>query len=164
MELKYSLAIKAGIIGGIIVAILIVITDVITIIGTWTTDLLGIVGCCTWLLEIVALVATGALAVRYGAGLLKDMSDALMASGFAGGVAGLIAAVISVVMAFVMPFLSSTAYETADTALEGLGIAGIGSLAGGLGAACCCAPIYIILAAILGAIGGAIYFALNPKK
>jgi len=160
MELKYSLAIKAGVIGGVALAILILIRTGFDVVGSWTTAVLGLVGCCIWLVEIVVLLATGALAVRYAAGILKELNDSLVVGGLAGGVAGLIGAVVMVIMAFITPFISGTTYSGTDLPSE-FSSGAFQSLAGGFGAACCCAPIYIIMAIILGAIGGVIYYAIK---
>lgn len=162
MEIKNSLAIKAGIIGGVGLAILMVINSGFEVIGSWTTSLIGIIGCCIWLVEIVVLLGTGALAVKYTAGYIKDMNDALMAGALSGGVAGLIGAVVTVILAFITPLISGTTYSGADLP-EGLGT-GLGlSALSGFGSACCCAPIYIIVAIVLGAIGAVIYQAVAKK-
>lgn len=163
MELKYSQAVKAGVIGGVVLALLIILRSGFDIIGSWTTSLLGIVGCCVWLVEIVVIMATGALAVRFALGLLKDMNDSLIVGAAAGGVAGLIGAGITVIMAFITPLISGTTYSGSDIG-SGLG-SGLGlSLVGGIGSACCCAPFYIIVSIILGAVGGLIYYAVLGKK
>jgi hypothetical protein len=162
MEIKNSLAIKAGVIGGVGLAILIVINSGFEVIGSWTTSLLSLIGCCMWLVEIVVLLGTGALAVKYTAGYLKDTNDALMAGALSGGVAGLIGAVVTVIMAFITPLISGTTY-TGSELPEGLGT-GLGlSVLGGFGTACCCAPIYIVVAIVLGAIGAVIYQAVAKK-
>lgn len=163
MELKYSQAVKAGITGGVILAILILIRSSLDIIGSWTTSLLGLIGCCIWLGEIIVLLATGALAVRFATGLLKDMNDSLMVGAVSGGVAGLIGAAITVIMAFITPLISGTSY-TGTELPEGLGT-GLGlSILGGFGTACCCAPIYIVVSVVMGAIGAVIYYAVAGKK
>lgn len=161
MDLKYSQAIKAGIIGGVIVAMLILIRSGIDVIGSWTTSLIGIIGCCIWIIELVLLIATGALAVHFARAALKDMNDALVAGAVSGGVAGLIAAGTTVIVAFITPFVLGSTYTGDYTTAENLGIAGIASLFGGLGTACCCAPIWLIVSIIIGAIGGAIYYSVK---
>jgi hypothetical protein len=85
-----------------------------------------------------------------------------MVGAVSGGVAGLIGAAITVIMAFITPLISGTTY-TGSELPEGLGT-GIGlSAISGFGSACCCAPIYIIVAIILGAIGSVIYQAISKK-
>lgn len=163
MELKYSQAIKAGIIAGIIVIILIVISESLTVIGSWTTDLLGIGSCCIFLIEVLALLGAGMLAVRFAAAGLKDMNDALVAGAVAGFVTGLMAAIMSVIMAFVAPFLMGTYYvgtEVEDIA-AGMGIAGISSVAGGMTSLCCCAPFWIVISVFISVIGAAIYYSIK---
>ncbi len=162
MELKYSLAIKAGIIGGVILAILIIIRSGFDVIGSWTSSLISIIGCCIWLVEIVVLLATGALAVRYTMNVLKDINDALIVGALSGGVAGLIGAAAVSIMAFITPLISGTTYSGTELP-EGLGT-GLGlSVLGGIGTLICCAPIYIVLSIVLGAIGAVIYQAISKK-
>jgi hypothetical protein len=163
MELKYSQAIKAGIIAGIIMIILIVIRESLTIIGSWTTDLLGLGSCCIFLIEVLVLVGAGVLAVRFAAAGLKDMNDALIAGAVAGFVTGIMAAIMSVIMAFVGPFLMGTYYvgTEAEDIASGLGIAGISSLAGGMSSLCCCAPFWIVVSVVISAIGAAIYYSIK---
>ena len=163
MELKYSQAIKAGVIAGIIMIILILISEALTIIGTWTTGLLSLGSCCIFLIEIVVLLAAGAFAVRFAAAGLKDMNDALVTGAVAGFVTGIMTAIMSVIMAFVAPFLMGTNYVGTDTEsiATGLGIAGISSLSAGAASLCCCAPTWIVVSVVLGAIGAAIYYSIK---
>lgn len=163
MELKYSQAIKAGIIAGILMMILIVISESLTVIGSWTTDLIGIGSCCIFLAEIVVIIGAGALAVRFAAPGLKDLNDALVTGAVAGFVAGLMAAIMSVIMSFVAPFLMGTYYTgtEAEDLASGFGLAGISSLAGGMTSLCCCAPFWIVVSIVLGVVGAAIYYSIK---
>lgn len=161
MDLKYSKAIMAGIIGGIIVALLILLRTGISVIGSWTISWLGIAGCCIWIFEVLALLATGAMAVHLARAALKDMNDALIAGAVSGGVAGLIAAVTTVIVAFISPFILGSSYSSDYTLGENLGTAGVASLFGGLGSACCCVPVWIVVSIFIGAIGGVIYYSIK---
>lgn len=165
MELKYSQAIKAGVIAGIIMIILVVLNNTVSIIGTWTTSLIGLASCCVFLVEIVVLLGAGALAVRFAAPDLKDLNDAGIAGAVAGVVTGIMAAIMSVIMAFVAPFLMGTYYVGTDVEdiASGLGIAGISSIAAGMSSLCCCAPFWIVVSIVLGVIGAAIYYSVRKS-
>lgn len=163
MDLKYSKAIMAGIIGGIIVAFLILIRSGIDVIGSWTTSMISIIGCCIWIVEVVMLLATGVLAVHLARVALKDLNDSLLVGAVAGGIAGLIAAVTSVIVAFVSPFLMGTNYvgTDAESIASGVGFAGISSFTAGTISLCCCGPFWIVVSVFLGAVGGAIYYSVK---
>ncbi|WP_424357893.1 hypothetical protein [Methanocella sp. MCL-LM] len=163
MELKYSQAIKAGIVAGVIMIILIVLNSAVGIIGTWTTSLVSLGSCCIFIVEILVLVGAGALAVRFAAMGLKDLNDALIVGAVAGFVTGIMAAIMAVIVAFVSPFLMGTYYvgTEAEDLAAGLGIAGISSMAGGMSSLCCCAPSWIVVSIVLGLIGAAVYYSLK---
>jgi hypothetical protein len=163
MELKYSQAIKAGVIGGVAISIVLVAVMAINIIGSWTTDIIGLCGCCAWIFYLLFMLGTGVLAVRYTAPMLKDMNDVLMVSGFAGAVGGLIAGAVSAVIQFIAPFLNAN-YVNPNDISGSLGVAGVTSVAGGFMSICCCLPVWIVLTAVIAAIGGLIYHAVGIKK
>ncbi|HMK46687.1 MAG TPA: hypothetical protein VK436_08680 [Methanocella sp.] len=163
MELKYSQAIKAGVIGGIIIIALVLLRLVMDIIGEKVltsgtiSAIFAFVDCCVWIPILIVMVATGALAVRYSRAGLMDLNDSLIVGAVAGAVAGIMAAIIMVIVIFVSPFIFPDTYNS----ITGVGIAGSTSLASGMLASCCCGPFMIILDAALGAIGGAIYYMLK---
>lgn len=163
MELKYSQAIKAGIIAGIIMIILIVLSNVLTIIGTWTLGVIGWASCCLWIVELLVLVGAGALAARFAAAGLKDLNDALVVGAIAGFVTGIMAAIMSIIVAFVSPFLMGTYYvgTEAEDLAAGFGVAGITSMFGGMYSLCCCAPSWIVVSVVLGLIGAAVYYSIK---
>jgi len=160
MEAKYNAAIKAGVIGGVLLAVYAVIMFVINLI-TWNAWVpgLGILqtgcGCLFWPVIIVIGAGTGALAVKFAASLLTKLTDAIIVSAASGAIAGLIYAVIAIVTNIITPLLTS--YYT-DLGLGGLGGSAFAGICGIL-----CLPVYIIIVAILAAIGGAIYGALQLK-
>lgn len=162
MELKYSQGIKAGIIGGVLIAIIMIIGLVLNVLGSWTSAFISLCTCLNPILEVGLLLITGALAVRFASGVLKDMNDALVTSALAGGVAGLIGGVVAVIINFISPFLLGTNYGYDDLATS-IGVAGFESLSSGL-CSCLCAPVWIVLGIVFGAIGGAIYYAVIGNK
>ena len=162
MDIKYSQGIKAGIIGGVLIAVLMIIGMVINVLGSWTSAIISLCTCLNPLIEVVLLMVAGVLAVRFTTGLLKDMNDALVTSAVAGGVAGLIAGVVALVVNLISPFLLGTTFGFEDIGTS-LGIAGLSSVSRGV-CTCLCAPVWIVLGAVFGAIGGAIYYALAGKK
>jgi hypothetical protein len=162
MELKYSQAIKAGIIGGVGLSIVLIAVAAMNIIGSWTTDVLGLCGCCAWIFYLLIMLGTGALAVRFAAPMLKETNDVLIVAGFAGGVAGLVAGVVNAIVQFIMPFLDANYIDTNDIGTS-LGVAGVSSIAGGFASICCCLPAWVIVTVIVAAIGGIIYHAVGPK-
>ena len=160
MEAKYLQAIKAGVIGGVILAVCMLVTLFIDIINSNTyvgLNGLGLVGCCIFLLEIIVLLGTGALAVQMAKSLVVKMDEAAVVGAIAGALAGLIGTIMQVVLAVVRPWLVNTSsysdlynYSQFDN--------GVISTLGGVGISIiCCGPVLIIAGAILAAIGGAIY-------
>lgn len=162
MDLKYSQGIKAGIIGGVLIAILMIIGMLLNVLGSWTTSIISLCTCLNPVFEVILLLIAGVLAVRFSTGLLKDMNDALVTSAVAGGVAGLIAGVVAMIVNVISPFLLGTTYGYEDIGTS-IGIAGLSSLGSGV-CTCLCAPVWIVLGAVFGAIGGAIYYAVAGKK
>jgi hypothetical protein len=165
MEFNTSQAIKAGVIGGVLLALLNLMSLVINVLVSWVdiAALLGLLGCCIWLLGLVVAAGTGALAVKYTASNIQKLNDALKVSAIAGLAAGVISAVVQLIIAFVQPLISGTTYDYTSTLPEGLG-SGLGlGFMGAAGYACCCAPLTIIFTIILAAIGGAIYAMVQLK-
>jgi hypothetical protein len=171
MEPKYQEAIKAGIIGGVLLAALELISTLFSLlklvkvedIPTGTTPTLtgammgaALFGCCICILYIVVLAGTGAMAVRMGKGLFRDLNDAVVSSAFAGAVAGLIWGVSSVVLGFLREIIDPGNATVASKFGSGFvsGICGV----------ICCLPAEIIIGAIIALIGGAIYYELAGKK
>lgn len=175
MEAKYIHALKAGIIGGVIVAACVLLTFIIDVITSRSIALgaLGLVTCCVWIVMVVVLAGTGALAVFMAKGTIVKLEEALIIGAMAGAIAGLIATVMEVAEAIVRPWLINSAsvlnyYSSSYPELSRYSQYGIGSnlrqstwdVIGGL---CCCGPAFIIIGAILAAIGGAIYASLKLK-
>lgn len=162
MDIKYSQGIKAGIIGGVLIAILLIIGMLLNVLGSWTSSIISLCTCLNPIIEVIILLITGALAVHFAKGLLKDMNDALVTSAVAGGVAGLIGGGVAMIVNLVSPFLLGTTYGYEDIGTS-LGLAGATSLGSGL-CTCLCIPVWLLLGVFFGAIGGAIYFAVAGKK
>lgn len=160
MEAKYMQAIKAGVIGGVILAVGMLINLFISIITSNLSAFtgLGLVSCCIFLLEIVVLIGTGALAVKMAGPLVTKLGDAIAIGAVSGAVAGLIGTVVQVVDAVVRPSLTSVpSYIDYYGTDYGVGTSVLSSL-GAMGATiCCCGPALIIIGAVLAAIGAAIY-------
>ncbi len=170
MEAKYVEAIKAGIIGGVILAVLALISQLASILGyvnveDYTNDpssILAVAGvglaisCCICLLYIVALVGTGAIAVRMSNLLLRDLNDAVIVSAVAGAVAGLIWGIVSIVLSMLGELIKGS----------GSGVAGRvgGSMFSGICGLICCLPAAIIIGIVIAVVGGAIYWAVILKK
>lgn len=164
MEAKYLQAIKAGVIGGVVLAVCMLVTLFIDIINSNTyvgLNGLGLVSCCIFLLEIIVLLGTGALAVQMAKSLVVKMDEAAVVGAIAGALAGLIGTIMQVVLAVVRPWLVNTSsysdlynYSQYD---YGIGTSALSMLTGVVGAVICCGPMLIIAGAILAAIGGAIY-------
>jgi hypothetical protein len=164
MELKYMQAIKAGIIGGVILAVCMLVTLLLDIINSHNYVGLtgtGMVGCCVFIFEIIALLGTGALAVQMAKSLVLKLDEAAVVGALAGALSGLIGTIMRVVIAVVRPWLVNTSsytdiynYSQYD---YGVGTSALSMLTGVVGAVVCCGPMLIITGAILAAIGGAIY-------
>lgn len=167
MEAKYIQAIKAGIIGGVILAVCMLATLFIDIINSNAYVYsgltgLGLLSCCIFIVEIIVLVGTGALAVQMAKSLVVKLDEAAVVGAAAGAVAGLIGTVIQVISAVVRPWLSNVSsyanyYNYYPYNTYGIGSSTLSMFGGLVGAVCCCGPMLIIVGAILAAIGGAIY-------
>lgn len=174
MEAKYIHALKAGLIGGVIFAACILLNFIIEVITSRSIALgsLGLVTCCVWIIMVIVLVGTGALAAFMAKGTIAKLEEALLVGVVAGAIAGLIATIMEVVVAIVRPWLVnsyvtnyySSAYpELSQYSQYGLG-SNLGQTAGGVVASlCCCGPAFIVIGAILAAIGAAIYASLKLK-
>ena len=176
MEAKYIQAIKAGVIGGVILAVCMLVRLFIDIINTNNASSyvsgiynpgimtglagLGLVSCCVFLVEIVVILGTGALAVMMAKSLIVKMDEAFVVGAVAGAVAGLFGTVIQVLGAIVTPWLTHATYMDYYYSYG----SGILSTLGGVGISIlCCGPVLIIVGAILAGIGGAIYAAVVLK-
>jgi len=149
---------KAGLIGGGVLIVL-------QLIG-----LIPFLGCVTLPLILVVYIVIGALAASYlppirqvGQGAGQGVLAALIAQ-LMGGIIGLIIAIIQAASGATANFLSQVPPGT----LQQLRDAGIPPhmLVGTVGASICgsvCCVAGIVIAAMLGAIGGAIYAAMKPN-
>ena len=164
MEAKYIQAIKAGVIGGVILAVCMLATLFIDIANSNSYVYSGLTGlglanCCIFIVEIIVLAGTGALAVQMAKSLVVKLDEAAVVGAAAGAVAGLIGTVMQVISAVVRPWLSNVSsyadYYPYNS--YGIGSSTLSMFGGLVGAACCCGPMLIIIGAILAAIGGAIY-------
>lgn len=169
MEAKYTQAIKAGIIGGVILAACMLVNLFIEIINTDISAFtgLGLLSCCIFLVEIIVLLGTGALAVKMATSLVAKLDESLIVGGMAGAIAGLIGTIIQVVGAVIRPWLSNTSsymnYYNYYPYDYGVGSSVLSMFGGVVGAACCCGPMLIIIGAVIAAIGGAIYAVVVLK-
>jgi hypothetical protein len=150
MESSYNHAISAGIVGGIVLAVLAFINLALQIVmGSFSGVIVD--SCCYWLLSLLVMLGVGALAVMFARHRLHSILDAVVVSLLAGGVAGAIDGVVRVFVDMLRPTFS-------------------GSLWGFVGreaTTLICAPVtivaYIVIVAILAAVGGALYGALVAR-
>ncbi|HEY3421929.1 MAG TPA: hypothetical protein VGK13_02140 [Methanocellaceae archaeon] len=155
-------AIKAGVIGGVILAACMLVTLLIDIINSNTyvgLTGLGLVGCCVFILEIIVLLGTGALAVQMAKSLVVKLDEAAVVGAIAGALAGLIGTVMQVIVAIVRPWVTnvSSYSDVYNYSQYGVGSSALSMFTGVVGAVICCGPMLIIAGAIIAAIGGAIY-------
>jgi len=174
MEAKYVQAIKAGAIGGVIIAACVLINFLVEVIQSRFLALtgIGLVVCCVWILMVIVLVGTGALAVFFAKTTLVKLEEAVIVGAVAGIIAGIIATIMQVIVAIVRPWLvNSYAYNYSSIYNQysqyGMGN-GLGSnlgqsTLGVLGSLCCCGPAFIVIGAVLAAIGAAIYASFKLK-
>ncbi len=166
MQSRYIAALTAGIVGGVLLAGYLVIGFILEL-GAWFAWVPGIgtasgaCGCLTLPAVLVLALATGALAVMWAKGLDK-LSDAAMIAALAGALAGLIYGVVNVVIAFLRPVIEFGASVDSSDILGGIALGSIFGGAGGVGT-CLCAPVWLILIAVVAAIGGAIYGSMKLK-
>ena len=156
---------KAGLIGGAVLSLLYLVS--IPLGGT-------LVCCCgVFLAYLLACGGTGALAAQWlptprDAG--KGAGQGALAAGLAGLIGGAVNAVAVLIQSAAIDsaeIVSQIPAESLD-ALRELGIStdvlesSSGIVGGLLGGGCCCAT-GVIVALILGAIGGAIWAAMRPN-
>jgi len=157
MELKYSQAIKAGIIGGIIIVILIVLKFVVDFLSVKASGIIGCGICCVWILILAAMMGTGALAVRFARTELRDLNDSLIVGAAAGAVAGILGSIAIIIDGVLEPIILPELYNAFVTGMN----SGFNPVFGGIGAICICGPVLLVISVIAGAIGGAIYYMMK---
>jgi len=150
---------KAGLIGGGIVAVL-------QIVG-----LIRCVGCFTWLLGWVAYVGAGVLAA-YWLPLPRDAGEGAGAGAIAGVIAAVIGGIVGMTVSGIQfaitggsaAVLSQMPRESLeimrDAGIDPAIFANIGAV---LGASALCCVVGMVIAAVLGAIGGAVFAALQSE-
>jgi hypothetical protein len=150
---------KAGLIGGVILLLLDVVIQI------------PILGCCGWFLTLFAYIGIGAMAAHYTARprntgkATKDGAIAAVVAAFFGGVFNFIFGLMRVavlqaagqgdILAQIPPELR---YQLRDMGISPEFFGGIGGVSV-CNSVCCLTGIFI--AAILGAIGGAIYASMK---
>ncbi len=166
MQAKYIAAISAGIVGGVLLAVYAIVAFVLELVN-WSMSVPGVgtaagaCGCLTIPAILVIALAAGVLAVMWAKGLEK-LADAAIIAALAGALAGLIYGVVMVVIAFLRPVIEfGTAVDTSDLA-GGLALGSLFGGASGVGT-CCCAPVWLLIIAIVAAIGGAVYASVKLK-
>lgn len=155
---------KAGGIGAVIAVIL-------NVVG-----ILPIVGCCTFILTLVLWVGVGVLAGYFGSksNPMQTGSDAAKAGAIAGAVTSLVGGVAETIIISIQVAVGGTAQALSQIPpeqlrqLRDLGIdpALFSSVAGVLGIGSCCCIAGTLIAAALGAGGGALapsLFKRNPS-
>jgi hypothetical protein len=143
--------VRAGVYGGAVGAALSLIT-LIPVLG-------GIIGCLLWPIAVLATIAAGVLAVRWGKRKrgTQALQQGAIDGGLAGGVAGLVSGAVSWVVGILNAILSEMIFQ-----------ANIGERAVGLLAAIVMGFVsifaWIIVGAILGAIGGLAYVLIQQQR
>lgn len=167
MEDKYNQAIKAGIIGGILLVLCSMVSLIIDVINSGNPYAVGVprpdpgISCLFFVVEMIIVASTGALAVTYARPILHGLSDAIVVAAVAGLVAGFIGGVIQVVIAFIRPFIIKDMIY--DLTAYGLPRGILGSLGSGV-LSCIGMPFWVLLAFTMAVIGGAIYAALTKHS
>jgi hypothetical protein len=150
---------KAGLIGGGIVAVL-------QIVG-----LIPCVGCFTWLLGWVIYVGAGMLAA-YWLPLPRDAGEGAGAGAIAGVIAAVIGGIVGMIVSGIQfaitggsaAVLSQMPKESLemmrDAGIDPAIFANIGAV---LGVSAFCCVVGMVIAAVLGAIGGAVFAALQSE-
>ncbi|HMK46686.1 MAG TPA: hypothetical protein VK436_08675 [Methanocella sp.] len=160
MELKYSQAIKAGAIGGIIIIVLILLKLVVDFLSMTVNSIIVCGVCCVWVPVLVAMVAIGALAVRFAWAGIRSLNDASISGAVAGMVAGIPATIVMMIESIIEPILIPGMHDWYSS-ISNTPSAGITPLSGGLAGVCCCGPILFVLCVVGGAIGGVIYYMIK---
>jgi hypothetical protein len=161
--MTFQNGLKAGGIGAVISVIL---------------NLLGIipvVGCCTFILTLVLWVGVGVLAGYFGnkSNPMQTGSDAATAGAVAGAVTSLVGGVAQTIIFAIQAALGGTVQTLSQIPPEqlrqlreiGVDPAIFSSVAGVIGIGSCCCIVGTLIAAALGAGGGALspsFFKRNP--
>jgi hypothetical protein len=149
--------IKAGLIGAAVLV-------VFALLG-----LIPCVGCITWILGLLVYAGTGALAAHWMP-LPREAGPAAGQGALAASLAALIGGIVDLIVTTIQTSLVDTTAVLSQMPAESLAqleAAGmdpsmlVGPGAGALYGSICCAS-GLILAAILGALGGAIFAAVKP--
>src|SRR5512146_490073 len=164
MRSRYIAALTAGIVGGVLLAGYLAVSFILEL-AAWNAWVPGVgtasnaCGCLTLPAILIISLATGVLAVMRAKDLVK-LSDAAIVSALAGALAGLIYGVVNVIIAFLRPVIEfGTSVDSSDI-MGGIALGSIFGGAGGVGT-CLCAPVGLILIAVVAAIGGAIYASVK---
>jgi hypothetical protein len=134
---KYIVALIASIVFGILIGIMAVIP-------------------CLIIFSFILMVILGAVTVHLARGSLRDTSDAIMASGFAGCISGVVGAIVATAGLAALVLLEKVMSSEEFTPREfgsGVGIYGL-----------CCAPVLIVTGVLLAGIGGYVYYEMVAKK
>lgn len=147
---------KAGLVGGAVAVLVAVLGAVVPCFG-----------CLSW----VVYVGAGALAA-YWLTPPRSAGDGAGAGAIAGVIAGLVGGIVSTIMAAVMFAIrggtAAALGQIPPDVMQGLYEAGIdpsmfASIGGVVGISAVCCVIGFIIAAVLGAIGGAIFAAVKSE-
>jgi hypothetical protein len=164
--------VKAGLIGGAVLSLIYVLNALFTYVPLGGA--FGLAFCCLMMVAyLLACGGTGALAAQW-LPAPRDTGTAAGRGALAAGLAGLIGGAVNAVAMLIQSstldyaeVISQMPTETVD-ALKQLGIttdmlqSSSGAIGGLLSGGCCCA-VGVIVALILGAIGGAIWAAVRPN-
>jgi hypothetical protein len=99
------------------------------------------------------------LAVIWAKGLDK-LTDAAVVAALAGALAGLIYGVVNVIIAFLRPVIEFGTMVDSSDIVGGIALGSLFGGAGGVGT-CLCAPVWLIVIAVVAAIGGAVYASMK---
>jgi hypothetical protein len=154
---------RAGAIGAVIAVIL-------NLVG-----IIPVVGCCTFILTLVLWIGVGVLAGYYGSksNPMQTGGDAAKVGAVAGAVTSLVGGVAETIIISVQVALGGTVQALSQIPPEqlrqlreiGVDPAIFGNLAGVVGIGSCCCLVGTLVAAALGAAGGALspsFFKRNP--
>jgi hypothetical protein len=163
--MTFKNGLKAGAIGA-------AVSVVLTLLG-----LIPIIGCCTAILTLLLWIGVGVLAGYFGkSNPMQTGGEAAKAGAVAGAITALGGGLVSTIIAIIRVAMGQTAQALSQVPPEQLrqlreagvdpALLGMFSSAGGIiGIASCCCLVGILLAAALGAGGGALspsFFKRNP--
>jgi hypothetical protein len=142
MEIKLNNAIIAGIVLGIISGFF----------G-------GLLSCCCLPVNMLLFLVAGVWAVYMTRALIASRDEALNLGAIAGGITGVICGIVHIIVQFVFTIIfGAPMYFTGEDISSAIAVTGLQSILGSGAALICCLPVYIILGAIMGAIGGWLYY------